>query len=193
MGESASLIFPTPSGRERSARGPSGEREMSRRFRCLTVATLMGLGLCLTVGAALGETAPAEPAPTAKGDIVVKVTNLQNLGKGQLLAHLYKKVKRVEVNGVKYFRRQILSVKSQKMTVTFKDVPHGEYAVAILHDMDSDLEMDTTLLGIPDEDLGVSNNVKGGPLGGPKWNKAKFKHQDVKSAIAPIEIWQCYD
>ena len=162
---------------------------MFRRVMNPMAAILVGLAMCLVPGTAQGEPSPA----VDKGDIVVKVTNLQNLGKGQLLALLYEKVERVEVNGVKYFRRQILPVKAKKMTIRFKDVPAGDYAVAILHDMDSDLKMDTTFIGIPDEDLGVSNNVKGGPLGGPKWAEAKFSHQEAESRITPIEIWQCYD
>ena len=136
----------------------------------------------------------AQEKETVKsGSIVVPVTNLQNIGKGQLLGFLYKKVKRVEVNGVRYFRRVSLPVKNKKMTVTFKDVPFGEYAIAIMHDMDKDFKMDTNFIGIPDEDLGVSNNVKGGPLGGPKWKVAKFKHQKADNRITSIKMWQCYD
>ena len=128
-----------------------------------------------------------------KGSIVVPVTNLQNLGKGQLLGFLYKKVNRVEVNGVRYFRRVSLPVKASKMDVTFKDIPYGEYAIAIMHDMDKDFKMDTNFIGIPDEDLGVSNNVKGGPLGGPKWKSAKFTHNKAENRITSIKMWQCYD
>ena len=128
-----------------------------------------------------------------KGSITVSVTNLQNIGKGQLLGFLYQKVNRVEVNGVRYFRRVSLAVKAAKMDVTFKDIPYGEYAIAIMHDMDKDFKMDTNFLGIPDEDLGVSNNAKGGPLGGPKWKVAKFKHQKSDNRITSIKMWQCYD
>ena len=85
-------------------------------------------------------------APAGKGTIVVPVNNLQNFGKGQLLAILFKKVKRVEVNGVPFYRRAILPVKGKNMTITFKDVPFGEYAIAVMHDMDKDLEMATTPL-----------------------------------------------
>ena len=72
-------------------------------------------------------------------------------------------------------------------------MPYGTYAVAIMHDMDKDFKMDTNFFGIPDEDLGVSNNVKGGPLGGPKWKVAKFKHQKPENRITSIKMWQCYD
>jgi len=157
---------------------------------------LSTLGAALVLGGGYASAQEASPAPIAAptaGNITVKVTNLQNMGQGQLLALLYKRVDRVEVNGVKYFRRQILPVKTRKMSITFENVPFGDYAVAVMHDMDKDKEMDTNFIGIPDEDLGVSNNVKGGPLGGPKWAAAKFSHKTVDNQITPIEIWQCYD
>ena len=152
------------------------------------------LASVLIVGTALDTQAKPEEKPAqASGSIVVPVTNLQNVEKGQLLVILYKKVKRVEVNGVPHFRRLIRPVSGNKVTVTFEDIPYGDYAVAVMHDMDKDLEMATNWLGIPNEDLGVSNNVKGGPLGGPKWNAAKFSHQSAENRISAIEMWQCYD
>jgi len=148
----------------------------------------------ITLGAAATAQVQAQKEPAkSNGSIVVPVTNLQNVGKGQLLAILYKKVNRVEVNGVPHFRRVIQPVTGRKMTVTFKDVPFGEYAIAVMHDMDKDLKMDTNWVGIPDEDLGVSNNVKGGPLGGPKWGVAKFSHKSGEQRVTPIKMWQCYD
>jgi len=169
---------------------------ISRLFLLITLGAAVTLagGVASAQEAAPAATPAGAPAaaPTA-GKIIVKVTNLQNIGQGQLLALLYKKVNRVEVNGVKYYRRQILPVKTKKMSITFENVPFGEYAVAIMHDMDKNKEMDTNFIGIPDEDLGVSNNVKGGPLGGPKWAAAKFSHKSAENTITPIEIWQCYD
>ena len=137
-------------------------------------------------------TTEAKPTPNV-GSIIVPIKNLQNFGKGQLMVLLYKKMKRVEVNGNPFYRGVIKQVTGPKITVTFKGVPYGEYAVAVMHDMDKDMEMDTNFFGIPDEDLGISNNVKGGPLGGPKWNGAKFEHNKAENRITTIKMWQCYD
>jgi len=57
--------------------------------------------------------------------------------------------------------------------------------------MDKDFEADTNFVGFPSEDLGVSNNAKGGPMGGPKWDKAKFSHQGSKKTLA-IKMWQVH-
>ena len=54
--------------------------------------------------------------------------------------------------------------------------------------MDGDEEMDTNWLGIPKEDLGASNNARGGPLGGPKWAKAKFSHVAAETRLASLKM-----
>ena len=43
---------------------------------------------------------------------------------------------------------------------TIKDLPEGEYAVAIFHDKNSDKICNTNFLGIPKEGYGFSNNFK---------------------------------
>ena len=162
-------------------------RQMKQTLNCLT-------GLILVLSLSLWSTSMAQsPAASKSGSIVVPIENLQNFGKGQLVAYLYTKVNRVEINGVKYLHRVIVPVKGKQATVTFKDIPFGEYAVAIMHDMNKDLKMDSNWLGIPNEDLGISNNVKGGPLGGPKWKGARFPHQGPTTEITSIKMWQCYD
>ncbi|MEE2828394.1 MAG: DUF2141 domain-containing protein [Myxococcota bacterium] len=125
------------------------------------------------------------------GSVLVRVNNLQNVGRGQLLVLVYEEVPRVEINGVKFVRRKVLPVGGERVTVNLSDLPYGDYAVAVLHDMDKDFEADTNLLGIPREDLGVSNNAKGGPLGGPKWSAAKFSHRAKETRLS-IKMWRCY-
>ena len=59
------------------------------------------------------------------------------------------------------------------MTYTFKEIPKGEYAVAVFHDKNSNEKMDVNFLGIPKEAYGCSNNAKGF-MGPPKYEDAKF-------------------
>ena len=53
----------------------------------------------------------------------------------------------------------------------------GSYAIRIFHDVDGDGELGTTLLGIPSEPWGTSNNAVGS-FGPPKWNAVKFEVGD---------------
>ena len=128
---------------------------------------------------------------TQAGAVQIEVSNLQNVGLGQLLVLVYEEVDRVEINGVKFLRREVLSVTGERMSVRLPDLPSGDYAIAILHDMDKDFEADTNFIGIPREDLGVSNNAKGGPLGGPKWSAAKFSHKGEETTLS-IKMWRCH-
>jgi len=66
-----------------------------------------------------------------------------------------------------------IEVKGNKATLTFKNLPPGTYAIAALHDANSNGKMDTNMLGIPKEDYGASNDAKS-TFGPPKYKDAKF-------------------
>jgi len=150
------------------------------------------VGLIVSAVVADQESPPPTPEPT-QGTIQVPIKNLQNVGRGQLIVLLFKRMKRVEPKIRRAYKSQILSVSGKSMTVNFKNIPFGEYAVAVLHDMDKDRKLDTNFLGIPREDLGCSNNAKGGPLGPPAWAKARFRHDKATSPLTPLKMWRVYD
>lgn len=155
---------------------------------------LRRVALLLAVALPLSSSVESWASPDSSaqiGAVQIEVENLQRVGQGQLLVLVYEEVKRVEINGVKFLRRKVLPVTGERMSVRLLDLPHGDYAIAILHDMDKDLEADTNFIGIPREDLGVSNNAKGGPLGGPKWSAAKFSHRAQQTPLS-IKMWRCY-
>lgn len=137
--------------------------------------------------------APPPAAPAAVGDLVVPLENLRNVGKGQLIALLYRKIARVEFDKAKAFKRIVMPVLGRTQGLTFRGLPHGDYAVIVLHDMDKDAELDTTIIGIPDEDLGVSRNAKGGPLGGPKWKECKVTLAGPMLTLDPVIMVHFYD
>jgi uncharacterized protein (DUF2141 family) len=64
-------------------------------------------------------------------------------------------------------------VKGKKATLQFRDLPSGEYAIAALHDENSNGKMDTNMLGIPKEAYGASNDANN-PFGPPKYADARF-------------------
>lgn len=57
--------------------------------------------------------------------------------------------------------------------IVFKDLPAGEYAFAVYHDVNSNGKMDKNLIGIPTEDYAFSNNAMG-KMGPPSFDDAKF-------------------
>jgi len=71
-------------------------------------------------------------------------------------------------------------IKNNGATVTFIDIPKGEYAVSIYQDENSNGKLDRNAIGIPSEDVACSNNAKGF-MGPPKYEDAKFKiNNDLK-------------
>lgn len=59
-----------------------------------------------------------------------------------------------------------------KSTVTFENLPDGEYAIICYHDKNDNNRMDFEPNGMPKEDYGTSNNVMS--FGPPQFNDAKF-------------------
>ena len=86
------------------------------------------------------------------------------------------------------FRRQSLFAKSAtiengKSTVTFMNVPKGEYAILCFHDENKNGRMDFHENGMPKESYGSSNNVMN--MGPPEFYSAKFQ---VASEDINLEI-----
>lgn len=60
------------------------------------------------------------------------------------------------------------------VTVTYTDLPAGEYAVKVFHDINSDSELNTSWIGWPKEPYGFSNDAMG-TFGPPSFEQASFK------------------
>ena len=68
-------------------------------------------------------------------------------------------------------------------TVTFTDLPKGEYAIAIFHDENGNGTMDFGKMGIPIEKFGFSNDAKC-VMGPPAFEDAEFVFEkDAESTL----------
>lgn len=128
-----------------------------------------------------------------QGEILAPLTGVRNLGKGQLICLLYKKVDRVDGDVRKAWRLQRVPATARDQLIRLQNVPPGEYALAVFHDLDGDGKLATTFLGVPDEDLAISRNAKGGPLGGPKWANAKVELTSGVLQLQPLVMHPFYD
>jgi uncharacterized protein (DUF2141 family) len=79
------------------------------------------------------------------------------------------------------YQRVSIAVTADKVMYTFSDVPSGEYALAVYHDVNGNKEFDKNVLGIPQEDYAFSNNASS-PFGPPSFEKAKFRLEDTYTA-----------
>jgi uncharacterized protein (DUF2141 family) len=138
-----------------------------------------------------GTFAWAQDTPKGKelGEIRVPLEQIRHLGHGEFVVALFKKVDRVEMEMDKVFRVKKFLAKTQMMTVVFADVPYGEYAVGVFHDLNKNGELDTNFIGFPKEDMAISNNAKGGPLGGPTWKKSKVRLAAPILKLATLKVY----
>lgn len=66
---------------------------------------------------------------------------------------------------------------SGDVEVTFKNVPAGDYAVAVMHDENSNGDIDFNEYGMPTEGFGFSNDAMG-DMGPPDFDDAAFTAED---------------
>ena len=88
----------------------------------------------------------------------------------------------------KEYKLIILEVKALEITHTFKDLPQGEYAIALYHDENKDDECNRNFFGIPKEGYGFSNNIKP-TFSAPSFEDTKFQLEDSKSITISLINW----
>jgi uncharacterized protein (DUF2141 family) len=84
------------------------------------------------------------------------------------------------------FRSAVVKVEDKRAVAVFEDVPHGEYAIKIFHDENSNQKLDTNFVGYPKEKFGFSNNAMG-RFGPPSFEQARFRF-DAEEATVEIEM-----
>ena len=107
------------------------------------------------------------------GDITVVITNLQSTD-GDVLISLYDKAEGFPKDRDAIVRAAAVPPDdSGQVTAVFEDLPHGEYAIAVLHDEDGSRGMTFGRFHLPKEGYCFSNNgkVRFKP---PKFKKTKF-------------------
>ena len=83
----------------------------------------------------------------------------------------------------KPLQAKIGEINERFATVTFAEVPEGEYAIVCFHDKNANNQMDFSEKGIPIEDYGSTNNIY--RMGPPTFEDAKFT---VKNKSLDLEI-----
>lgn len=106
-----------------------------------------------------------------KARLIVKINGLKN-DQGTVKVALCNSAENYKDDRAP-FKAAIIEIRNNQAIAVFDDLPSGSYAVKAFHDENNNNEFDTNFLGIPKEDYGFSNNVKG-LFGPPSWNDTKF-------------------
>ncbi|SDH90472.1 DUF2141 domain-containing protein [Winogradskyella thalassocola] len=104
--------------------------------------------------------------------ITITIDNVKN-DNGKVLTSLHSSETFMKGKGTMEAETEI---KDGKVTITFKNVLPGEYAIMTMHDENDNKHMDFQDNGMPLESYGISNNVMS--FGPPNYDDAKFKVED---------------
>jgi uncharacterized protein (DUF2141 family) len=136
----------------------------------VAAAALLWMGLLLAVPGLAAESKPAAAgSPTT---LTVKVTGLRN-DQGRLAVALFSSAAAFPRQETA-LRGQMAAIAGGHAAVTFHDLPPGTYAVAVLHDENSNQKMDFNFLGMPLEGYGFSNDAAAF-FGPPSFASAAFR------------------
>lgn len=140
----------------------------------IETSLLMNVPKCLAstvVFAVLGGIAlPTSAQVVQNGQLTVEIKGLRNQ-QGQICLSLFTSSKGFPSNGAEAVQNRCVAITAMPLFVTFENLQPGSYAVAILHDDNSDNKANRNFLGIPLEGFGFSGNpvIRTGP---PKFNDA---------------------
>ncbi len=107
----------------------------------------------------------------SKGSIEIVVNGIKSFN-GQINVALYDTSTNFNIIE-KAFYKQTYSIKSNSIIISIPNVPIGEYAISLFHDVNKNFQIDKNMLGIPKEGFAFSNNATAN-FGPPNWESAKF-------------------
>ena len=112
---------------------------------------------------------------------VVKITNLKKI-KGRLNIGWYKEAITFTENDKTIYREKIEVNDQTEISVLFKNIPKGKYAIAVFLDENNNHKLDKNFLGIPKEKYGFSNNII------PTFRAATFEESSFELKQPETEI-----
>lgn len=87
-------------------------------------------------------------------------------------------------NHEKAYSAFVIEIKDKKANINIDNLPYGIYAVTVHHDEDNSGKINTGLMGIPRDGIGISNNIRT-RFGPPSFEKASIEilENDMKIKI----------
>ena len=112
--------------------------------------------------------------------LTIVITGLEN-DDGEVLITVSNSRENYESDNPAFIGMKV-KIENRKAEYTFEELPFGEYAIKLFHDENMDGELDTNFLGIPTEDYGFSNNVRG-TFGPADYDDAKFLFEQTEMTM----------
>jgi len=144
---------------------------MKRNFKTIMMTMVLATA---SAAPALAAENYVKEGVNGTANITVTLTGIKDV-KGIVQAGLYNTADDYKNGGS--VRGAKVDVETDTVTFTYSNLPDGDYAIKLFHDVDGDGKMSTNLFGIPTEPFAFSNNAVG-KMGPAKWKDAKFTISD---------------
>ena len=145
-----------------------------------------GLQLFLSISILIGIFSFIPYKSNKENSITVKVVHLRN-STGIVQFSLYNTKESIpDEHFEKYYLQSKSKIVNQTATITFSNLPEGDYAINILHDENEDGTVDKGMI-LPIEGLGFSNFDALNLFNRPSYKRAQFElHTDTIITIPTI-------
>ncbi len=147
-----------------------------------TLPTLVTLSQLLACTAAAAESDPvmatagavvnATADDVGPGDLSLRLSGFHS-AEGQVLVAVFRGEQGFPGKPAQAVKTAVTTISNGRARLELEGLAPGEYAVAVVHDENSNDTLDTNWVGMPKEGIGMSNNAKG-RMGPPKYRDAKF-------------------
>lgn len=147
---------------------------MTRKLTMAAVLTLTSLSICSHAPGQQPATNDAQQPATGTAEdiqLTLQVTDIKH-SEGQLLICVFDREEGFPRDMKKALKT--VEVKPSQPTYQFNDLPPGNYAIVVIHDRNESGQLDTNLVGMPKEPVGVSNFQTIGVSNRPTFRKALF-------------------
>ena len=112
------------------------------------------------------------------GELVVLVENVKS-DQGTVRAAIFNTAKNFTATP---HARQAVAAKIGTVSITFRNLQTGQYAVAVFHDMNGNEKLDINIAGMPVEPYGFSRDAIG-LFGPPSFEDASFQVDGAAKAV----------
>jgi len=120
-------------------------------------------------------------------DLKIELNGIRN-SKGHVLVSLFSSKAGWPDSPDASFRKLRIPAQKNSMNLIFNGIPPGKYAIAIIHDENDNLSLDTGLFGIPKEGFCFSNDAMG-TFGPPSYESASFDAKANTPVKMKISYW----
>lgn len=126
---------------------------------------------------------------TSKGTLVVKVEGIKKV-EGKIGLLVFTSSAGFPDKKDEAILSKEVQVNKPQLSISLPELPYGNYAIAVVHDVNANNKLDRTIIGIPKEPFGFSNN-KSILKGLPDFEEASLRldNQNSETVIRLVDLW----